>query len=86
MPERHLGLVQAEEHADLSAILGALARMAEAHLDLPGILERVGEQVVLVRGHGAGVGPTKLRPPLAGVAEPPAPQRRAFFSNEYGNR
>lgn len=38
LPERHLGLVQAEEHPDLAATLAALARMAEAHLDLDGIL------------------------------------------------
>jgi cobyrinic acid a,c-diamide synthase len=37
LPERHLGLVQAQEHPDLAATLAALARMAEAHLDLAGI-------------------------------------------------
>jgi cobyrinic acid a,c-diamide synthase len=38
MPERHLGLVQAGEHADLAARLDRLADMAERHLDLDGIL------------------------------------------------
>lgn len=38
LPERHLGLVQAGEHADLDARLDALAAMAEAHLDLEAIL------------------------------------------------
>ena len=39
LPERHLGLVQAHEHAALEAHLARLAHMAEAHLDLPAILE-----------------------------------------------
>lgn len=38
LPERHLGLVQADEHGDLAARLAALAEMAEAHLDLDAIL------------------------------------------------
>lgn len=38
LPERHLGLVQAGEHADLAARLDQLAAMAERHLDLDGIL------------------------------------------------
>ena len=38
IPERHLGLVQAGEHADLAARLDRLADMAERHLDLEGIV------------------------------------------------
>ncbi len=38
LPERHLGLVQAGEHADLDARLAALAAMAERHMDLDAIL------------------------------------------------
>lgn len=38
LPERHLGLVQADEHGDLAARLAALADMADAHLDLDAIL------------------------------------------------
>jgi cobyrinic acid a,c-diamide synthase len=34
LPERHLGLVQAEEHPALEAALAALAEMAERHIDL----------------------------------------------------
>ena len=38
LPERHLGLVQAGEHADLMAHLDRLADMAERSLDLDAIL------------------------------------------------
>jgi cobyrinic acid a,c-diamide synthase len=37
LPERHLGLVQAEEHPALDAALEALGAMAAAHLDLDAI-------------------------------------------------
>jgi cobyrinic acid a,c-diamide synthase len=38
LPERHLGLVQAAEHADLKTLIERLAAMAERHLDLDAIL------------------------------------------------
>ncbi|WP_378950211.1 cobyrinate a,c-diamide synthase [Mesorhizobium sp. ANAO-SY3R2] len=38
LPERHLGLVQAEEHADLFAHIDKLADMAERSLDLDAIV------------------------------------------------
>jgi cobyrinic acid a,c-diamide synthase len=38
LPERHLGLVQASEHAELAAHLDRLATMAEAHIDLDALL------------------------------------------------
>lgn len=38
LPERHLGLVQAEEHADLFAHIDKLADMAERSLDLDAIM------------------------------------------------
>lgn len=38
MPERHLGLVQAEETAALDDVLDAMARLVEAHVDLDAIV------------------------------------------------
>lgn len=38
LPERHLGLIQAGEHGDLATRMGALADMAEKHLDLDAII------------------------------------------------
>jgi cobyrinic acid a,c-diamide synthase len=38
LPQRHLGLVQASEHADLAARLDRLAKMAEQHLDIAAML------------------------------------------------
>jgi cobyrinic acid a,c-diamide synthase len=38
LPERHLGLVQAGEHADLAALIGRLAAMANRHIDLNALL------------------------------------------------
>ena len=39
LPERHLGLVQAGEHADITARLELLVSLAERHLDLDAVLE-----------------------------------------------
>src|SRR4029079_18961848 len=64
LPERHLGLVQAREHADLAARLDNLAAMAERHLDLDGILAIAGP----VNNTGASIG-SRL---------PPAGQRIAL--------
>jgi len=38
LPERHLGLVQAGEHADLGALIERLAAAAERHFDLDAIM------------------------------------------------
>jgi cobyrinic acid a,c-diamide synthase len=56
LPERHLGLVQAEEHADLAALLARLADLAEAHLDIPRILAAA-RPLALGGGSGAGIIP-----------------------------
>ena len=39
LPERHLGLVQAQEHEDLDAWFGRLAALAERYLDLDAVME-----------------------------------------------
>ncbi|HEX3502985.1 MAG TPA: cobyrinate a,c-diamide synthase [Xanthobacteraceae bacterium] len=38
LPERHLGLVQAGEHADLGQLINRLVAMAQSHIDLNAIL------------------------------------------------
>jgi cobyrinic acid a,c-diamide synthase len=42
LPERHLGLVQAGEHADLAALIDHLADTAERYFDLDAIVARAG--------------------------------------------
>ncbi|MBN9008543.1 MAG: cobyrinate a,c-diamide synthase [Rhizobiales bacterium] len=64
LPERHLGLVQAGEHTDLSARLAHLADMAEAHLDLDAI--------------AALASPIAIQGNLAVPALPPPGQRIAL--------
>jgi cobyrinic acid a,c-diamide synthase len=63
LPERHLGLVQAREHADLAERLDKLAVIAERHLDLDGILAMARP----LASAAAKVG-TPLRPPGQRIA------------------
>jgi cobyrinic acid a,c-diamide synthase len=58
-PERHLGLVQAGEHADLAERLDRLADMAERDLDLDGIV--------------AAAGPLRLSCPVTAASLPGLP-------------
>jgi cobyrinic acid a,c-diamide synthase len=63
LPERHLGLVQADEHADLVARLDRLADMAERHLDLDAI------QALAVKPRlGSAAPPISLDPPGQRIA------------------
>lgn len=75
LPERHLGLVQAEEHPALAEALSRLAAMAEAHLDLDGIM--------------AAAQPVRLHPGRAVALRPPGQRialaRDAAFSFVYGH-
>jgi cobyrinic acid a,c-diamide synthase len=40
LPERHLGLVQADEHADLKALIDRLADLAEQHFNVDAIIAK----------------------------------------------
>jgi len=67
LPERHLGLVQAGETADLHARLDALADAVAAAVDLDAVV--------------ATAGPTLL-PPAASVTPLPAPGRRIAIARD----
>jgi cobyrinic acid a,c-diamide synthase len=64
-PERHLGLVQASEHADLAERLDRLADMAERDLDLDGIIAAAAP---LALSRGAKSPPAPLPPPGQRIA------------------
>jgi cobyrinic acid a,c-diamide synthase len=65
LPERHLGLVQALEHADLRARLDALADLAERHLDLDGLLALAAPLAPLAGDAGPLLAPPGQRIALA---------------------
>jgi cobyrinic acid a,c-diamide synthase len=65
VPERHLGLVQADEHPALREHLERLADLAEAHLDLDSIAR-------------LAAAPTLATAPASGPALPPPGQRIAL--------
>jgi cobyrinic acid a,c-diamide synthase len=65
LPERHLGLIQAGEHADLAALIGRLAATAEQHIDLNAIM-------------AAGARLTIAATPTLAAALPPPGQRIAL--------
>ena len=74
LPERHLGLVQAEETAGLEAILDKMADLVEAHVDLDAI--RQAARVPKLLGDHAGLA---LKPPGQRIAL----ARDAAFSFMY---
>jgi cobyrinic acid a,c-diamide synthase len=63
LPERHLGLVQAAEHADIAARLDRLAALAERHLDLDAILK-----LAACPHLAAGPGAAAIKPPGSRIA------------------
>ena len=77
LPERHLGLVQAGERADIGALMGQLAEAAERHIDLDAI---VGHAAVFPNG-SANDRPAALPPPGQRIAL----ARDQAFSFVYSN-
>lgn len=75
VPERHLGLVQAEEHPRLREHLERLADLAEAHLNLDGIARLAKAPAIMA----AEAGEPALRPPGQRIAL----ARDAAFSFVY---
>lgn len=75
LPERHLGLVQAGEHADLTARLARFAEVAAKHLDLDGIMAMAAPLPA------ADAPPATLRPPGQRIAL----ALDAAFSFVYGH-
>ncbi len=73
LPERHLGLVQAEETAELESRLDSLADFIEAHVDIARLIK------LARRGSVAAVSPASIRPPGQRIAL----ARDAAFSFVY---
>jgi cobyrinic acid a,c-diamide synthase len=61
LPERHLGLVQAQEHGDLTARLDGLADMAQRRLDLHRILAIAAPLTVAAASHRSALPPPGQR-------------------------
>jgi cobyrinic acid a,c-diamide synthase len=68
LPERHLGLVQAGEHADLAARLERLAAMAERHLDLDAVIASAAPLAISAAATALPLVPPALPPPGQRIA------------------
>jgi len=68
IPERHLGLVQAQEHGDLAIRLDRLADMAQRHLDLDRIVASAAPLAVAAPSHRPAVQPPGQRIAVAADA------------------
>ena len=76
LPSRHLGLVQAEEHADLATYAASLADRLAPHLDLDGLL-------ALMRRPEAAKFPGKVAPPIPPLGQRIAVARDVAFGFAY---
>jgi cobyrinic acid a,c-diamide synthase len=68
LPERHLGLVQASEHADLDARLAHLASLAESHVDIDAVIEAAGPLAIAAHANAPALPPPGQRIALASDA------------------
>jgi cobyrinic acid a,c-diamide synthase len=68
LPERHLGLVQAGEHADLAVRLDAMAEIAERCLDLDAVIASAAQVTVATRANAPPLRPPGQRIALASDA------------------
>jgi cobyrinic acid a,c-diamide synthase len=68
LPERHLGLVQASEHADLDARLAHLASLAERHVDIDAVIEAAGPLAIAGHANAPALPPPGQRIALASDA------------------
>jgi cobyrinic acid a,c-diamide synthase len=82
LPERHLGLVQAQEHADLAARLARLAEAVERHCDVAAIVEAAKTWMAGTQASEATPFFERLCPAMTGpnVIDPPG-QRIALASD-----
>ncbi len=65
LPERHLGLVQASEHADLHDLIARLAAVAEQHFDLDAIAASAAPPTIEAASHTLPLPPPGQRLALA---------------------
>ncbi len=83
LPERHLGLVQAEEFSRLDELIGEAARLVAERVDLDGLLRLAGEAALTPKAMGFAA----LNPSYKGDAIPPGKRvalaRDAAFSFIY---
>ncbi|MFZ1885314.1 MAG: cobyrinate a,c-diamide synthase [Rhodoplanes sp.] len=68
LPERHLGLVQASEYADLDARLAHLADLAERHVDIDAVIEAAGPLAIAAHANAPALPPPGQRIALASDA------------------
>jgi cobyrinic acid a,c-diamide synthase len=85
-PERHLGLVPPQEHAQVPAAVEAAGRIAERYLDIEAIEKIARDAVPFDRGHlRASPEPSVVEgrgPGVSGQASPPPPIRVGVFRDE----
>jgi cobyrinic acid a,c-diamide synthase len=68
LPERHLGLVQASEHADLDAWLAHLADLAERHVNIDAVIEAARPPAIAAHANAPALPPPGQRIALASDA------------------